>query len=88
MVHMPKDKSVFVELETNRTNHVQVRSRDRSEGKERVDLLIEKKREGESKKIDDKGVHLERAEEEFVDEAECESGNRRNPEKKQGFSTL
>uniref|UniRef100_A0A3B4TVD2 Protein phosphatase 1, regulatory subunit 26 n=2 Tax=Seriola dumerili TaxID=41447 RepID=A0A3B4TVD2_SERDU len=88
MVHMSKDKSVFVELESNRTNHVQVRSRERSEGKERVDLLIEKKREGESVKIDDKEVHLERAEEEFVDEADCESGNRRNPEKKQGFSTL
>lgn len=88
MVHMPKDKSVFVELESNRTNHVQVRSRDRSEGKERADMLVEKKREGESKKIDDEDAHLERAEEEFIDEAECESGNRRNPEKKQGFSTL
>ncbi|XP_037608482.1 protein phosphatase 1 regulatory subunit 26 isoform X1 [Sebastes umbrosus] len=88
MVHMSKDKSVFVELESNRTNHVQVRSRERSEGKERADLLSEKKREGESMKIDDKEVHLERTEEEFIDEADCESGNRRNPEKKQGFSTL
>ncbi|GAA6219280.1 protein phosphatase 1 regulatory subunit 26 isoform X1 [Lates japonicus] len=88
MVHMSKDKSVFVELESNRTNHVQVRSRERSEGKERVDLLTEKKREGESMKRDDKEVHLERTEEEFVDEAHCESGDRRNPEKKQGFSTL
>ncbi|XP_040013933.1 protein phosphatase 1 regulatory subunit 26 [Xiphias gladius] len=88
MVHISKDKSVFVELESNRTNHVQVRSRERSEGKERVDLLIEKKREGESMKIDDKEVHLERTAEEFVDEADCESGDRRNPEKKQGFSTL
>lgn len=88
MVHIPKDKSVFVELESNRTNHVQVRSRERSEGKERVDLQKERKREGESMKIDDKEVHLERTEEEFIDEADCESGNRRNPEKKQGFSTL
>ncbi|KAM9338703.1 protein phosphatase 1 regulatory subunit 26 [Symphorus nematophorus] len=88
MVHIPKDKSVFVELESNRTNHVQVRSRERSEGKERVDLLSERKREGESTRIDDKEVHLERTEEEFIDEAECESDNRRNPEKKQGFSTL
>lgn len=88
MVHMSKDKSVFVELESNRTNHVQVRSRERSEGKERADLLSEKKREGESMKIADKEVHLERTEEEFIDEADCESGNRRNPEKKQGFSTL
>ncbi|XP_070781314.1 protein phosphatase 1 regulatory subunit 26 [Enoplosus armatus] len=88
MVHMSKDKSVFVELESNRTNHVQVRSRERSEGKERVYLLNEKKREGQSMKIDDKEVHLERTEEEFIEEADCESGNRRNPEKKQGFSTL
>uniref|UniRef100_A0A7N6FG31 Protein phosphatase 1 regulatory subunit 26 N-terminal domain-containing protein n=1 Tax=Anabas testudineus TaxID=64144 RepID=A0A7N6FG31_ANATE len=87
MVHISKDKSVFVELESNRTNHVQVRSRDRSEGKERVELLSEKK-EVESLKINNKEVHLERTEEEFVDEAECESGNRRNPETKQGFSTL
>ncbi|XP_044031366.1 protein phosphatase 1 regulatory subunit 26 isoform X2 [Siniperca chuatsi] len=88
MVHMSKDKSVFVELESNRTNHVQVRSRERIEAKERVDLLSEIKSEGESMKIDDKEVHLERTEEEFIDEADCESGNRRNPEKKQGFSTL
>ncbi|TDH02253.1 hypothetical protein EPR50_G00171060 [Perca flavescens] len=88
MVHMSKDKSVFVELESNRTNHVQVRSRERSKGRESADLLSEKKREGESMKIDDKEVHLERTEEEFIDEADCQSGNRRNPEKTQGFSTL
>lgn len=87
MVHMCKDKSVFVELESNRTNHVQVRSREKSEGKERVDLLSEKKRECQSMKIDDKEVHLERTEEEFIDEADCESGNERNPEKKQGCSS-
>uniref|UniRef100_A0A8D0A9L6 Protein phosphatase 1, regulatory subunit 26 n=1 Tax=Sander lucioperca TaxID=283035 RepID=A0A8D0A9L6_SANLU len=88
MVHMSKDKSVFVELESNRTNHVQVRSRERSKGRESADLLSENKREGESMKIDDKEVHLERTEEEFIDEADCQSGNRRNPEKTQGFSTL
>ncbi|KAK2818744.1 hypothetical protein Q5P01_024305 [Channa striata] len=87
MVHMSKDKSVFVELESNRTNHVQVRSRERSEVKERVDLLSEKKR-GDSVKIGDKEVHLERTEEEFVDETDCESGSRRDPEMKQGFSSL
>ncbi|XP_042365602.1 protein phosphatase 1 regulatory subunit 26 [Plectropomus leopardus] len=88
MVHISKDKSVFVELESNRTNHVQVRSRERIEGKERMDLLSEIKREGESMKIDDKEKHLERTEEEFIDEADCESDSRRNPEKKQGFSTV
>lgn len=86
MVHMSKDKSVFVELESNRTNHVQVRSRERSEGKERADSLSERKREAESMKIEEKD--LERREDEFIDEAECESGSRRNQEKKQGFPTL
>lgn len=84
MVHISKDKSVFVELESNRTNHVQVRS----EGKEGADLFSERKREGESVKINEKGVHLERREDDFVDEADCESGRRRDPEKKQGYSAL
>ncbi|XP_062269607.1 protein phosphatase 1 regulatory subunit 26-like isoform X2 [Platichthys flesus] len=88
MVHMPKDKSVFVELESNRTNHVQVRSRERSEGKEKTDLLVEIKKEGKRLKIGDKEMQLVRKQEEFVDEADCESVNRGNPEKKQGFSTL
>ncbi|XP_076014752.1 protein phosphatase 1 regulatory subunit 26 isoform X2 [Genypterus blacodes] len=85
-VHMAKDQSVFVELETNRTNHVQVRSREISEGKEREGVPSETKR-GESKRLDDKDVHLERTDEDFVDETDCES-DRRSPEKKQGFSTL
>ncbi|CAJ1070245.1 protein phosphatase 1 regulatory subunit 26 isoform X2 [Xyrichtys novacula] len=88
MVHISKDKSVFVELESNRTNHVQVRSRDRCEGKEGVDFLSERSREGESVKIDEKEVHLERREDEFIDETDGESDSRRNPEKKQGFPTL
>lgn len=89
ILHIPKDTSVFVELESNRTNHVQVRSRESSEGKERSDLLSERKREGENMKIDEKEVHLERAEEEFIDEADCESGNRKQEEdKKHCFSTL
>ncbi|XP_075312788.1 protein phosphatase 1 regulatory subunit 26 [Odontesthes bonariensis] len=88
MVQMPKDKSVFVELESNMTNHVQVQSRERREGKERVDLLSERKREGESMTIDDKDVHQDKEEEEFIDESDCESGSRRDPGKKQGFSTL
>ncbi len=83
MVHIPKDTSVFVELESDRTNHVQVRSRESSEGKERVDSLSERKREGEITKID------ERTEEEFIDEADCESDDRGEEEdKKHCFSTL
>lgn len=88
MVHISKDKSVFVELEFNRTNHVQVRSRERSEGKEGADLLMERKREGESMKINEKGALLERGEDVFVHEADCESGRRTDPEKKQGFPAL
>ncbi|CAN9504408.1 unnamed protein product [Ophioblennius macclurei] len=87
-VHISKDKSVYVELESNRTNHVQVQSRDRIEGKQRMDSLSERQREGENLKIDHKELHLERKEEDFKDEADCESVNRRNPEKTQGFPTL
>ncbi|XP_047425810.1 protein phosphatase 1 regulatory subunit 26 [Mugil cephalus] len=79
-VHISKDKSVFVELESNRTNHVQVQSRERSQGKERV--------EGEGVKIESREVHVGRREEEFVDETDCESDRGSYPEKKQGFSTL
>lgn len=87
MVHVPKDKTVFVELESNRTNHVQVRSGNRSEQNEGMDQQNEKKGEVERMKIDDKEVDLERTEE-FIDEADCESDNRRNPEKQQGFPPL
>ncbi|XP_068191285.1 protein phosphatase 1 regulatory subunit 26 isoform X2 [Antennarius striatus] len=86
-VHVPKDKSVFVELESNLTNHVQVQSGDRSQGKEKADLLRERRRDGESLKVDEKQVPLERTDEDFIDEAECESDNR-SPEKQQGLSTL
>ncbi|XP_037340365.2 protein phosphatase 1 regulatory subunit 26 [Pungitius pungitius] len=88
MVHMSKDESVFVELESNRTNHVQVRGRERVEGKERPSAPSEIKREKEeSVEIDVTPAHLERTDE-FVDEAECESGSRSGHEKKQGFPTL
>ncbi|XP_038160927.1 protein phosphatase 1 regulatory subunit 26 [Cyprinodon tularosa] len=86
-VHVPKDKSVFVELETNRTNHVQVQSRERSEGK-KADSLNERKREGKSKKMYDEGAHQDREDEEFIDESDCESGSKRDPDKKQGFPAL
>ncbi|KAF3849334.1 hypothetical protein F7725_015831 [Dissostichus mawsoni] len=36
--------------------------------------------------IDDKEEHLERKEEDFIDETDCESGNTRNPGQKQGYS--
>ncbi|XP_077479501.1 protein phosphatase 1 regulatory subunit 26 [Stigmatopora argus] len=71
-VHMPRDKSVFVELESGRTNHVQVQSRQSDEGKARTD-------QGR----DDRDVPLEGAVEEFVDESEGES-----PEKKSTLSML
>ncbi|XP_017163451.1 protein phosphatase 1 regulatory subunit 26 isoform X1 [Poecilia reticulata] len=87
-VHVPKDKSVFVELETNRTNHVQVQSRERSEGKEKADSLRERKREGKSMKMDDEGADQDREDEEFIDESDCESDSRRDPDKMQGFPAL
>lgn len=87
MVHVPKDKSVFVELESNMTNHVQVQSRERSEGKDRVECLNERN-QGERMKIDKKEEHQDRQEEEFIDESDCESGSKKDPDNKQGFSTL
>lgn len=88
MVHISKDKSVYVELESNRTNHVQVRSKDRREGKEREDLLTADDKERKSGKMEDKEVHLEIKEDRFIDETDYESGNESYREKKQGFSTL
>lgn len=85
-VHIPKDKTVFVELETNRTNHVQVRNRNQRDDREGAALPCEVKREEESIKIYNKEVHLERAED-FIDEPDCEPGQR-NPEKQQGFPPL
>lgn len=84
LVSMPKDRCVFVELESNRTNHVQVRS----EGKERAALLSGWKKEGQLMKTNDKEAHRERTGEEFIDEADCESSNRVNQEKRQGYPTL
>ncbi|XP_077354392.1 protein phosphatase 1 regulatory subunit 26 isoform X2 [Festucalex cinctus] len=71
-VHVPRDKSVFVELESGRTNHVQVQSRQSDEGKARED-------EGRAAR----DVLLEGAEEEFIDESEGES-----PQKKQSTLSL
>ncbi|XP_077593220.1 protein phosphatase 1 regulatory subunit 26 isoform X2 [Stigmatopora nigra] len=65
-VHMPPDKSVFVELESGRTNHVQVQSRQSDEGKASTD-----------QDRDDRDVPLEGAVEVFVDESQGGS-----PEKK------
>uniref|UniRef100_A0A3B3C230 Protein phosphatase 1 regulatory subunit 26 n=1 Tax=Oryzias melastigma TaxID=30732 RepID=A0A3B3C230_ORYME len=84
-VHVPKDKSVFVELETNRTNHVQVQSRERREANERAQMLNDRKAEG--KKID-VSADRRQEEEEFIDETDCESDGRTDPGKKQGFSAL
>lgn len=86
MVHIPKDKTVFVELETNRTNHVQVRSRNQRNHREGAALPCQVKREEETLAINDKEVHLKRAEE-FIDEPDCEP-DQRNPEKQQGFPPL
>ncbi|XP_061658221.1 protein phosphatase 1 regulatory subunit 26 [Syngnathoides biaculeatus] len=71
-VHVPRDKSVFVELESGRTNHVQVQSRQSDEGKARAD-------QGAAAK----DAQLEEAEDEFIDESEGDS-----PEKKPSTLSL
>ncbi|KAM3874020.1 protein phosphatase 1 regulatory subunit 26 [Diretmus argenteus] len=88
MVHMSKDQSVFVELASDRTNHVQVQSREMNEGKERRDWPSEKKREGERIETEDEEIQIGRAEEDFIDETDCEADKMTAPEKKQGVSTL
>lgn len=85
-VHIPKDKSVFVELESDKTNHVQVQSRERREGKEGAGAQGEIKKENESMKVDDKD--RAGAEDEFIDEPDGETGDEKIPGRKQGFSTL
>ncbi|XP_049593268.1 protein phosphatase 1 regulatory subunit 26 [Syngnathus scovelli] len=58
-VHVPRDKSVFVELESGRTNHVQVQSRQSDEGEARADQS--------------RALPLEGADEKFIDESEGET---------------
>lgn len=86
MVHIPKDKTVFVELETNRTNHVQVQSRNQRKEREGPPPPSKVKREEEGMTIYDKEVHLQRAED-FIDEPDYEP-DQRNPEKQQEFPSL
>lgn len=88
MVHISKDKTVYVELETNRTNHVQVRSRDRCQEKESQHSLTANSREGKSEMMDTKDDSPEMKKDNFIDEVDFESGNKSNQEKKQGLSTL
>uniref|UniRef100_A0A8C7L8E7 Protein phosphatase 1, regulatory subunit 26 n=1 Tax=Oncorhynchus kisutch TaxID=8019 RepID=A0A8C7L8E7_ONCKI len=96
VVHVAKNQTTFVELSENKTNHVQVRSRELTviEGKKerRSDLPAgEKEKEREGRKPEEKGgEQIERqGEEECVDETDVsESDERTSPEKKQGFPTL
>lgn len=88
MVHISKDKSVYVELETNRTNHVQVRSKDRCEKREAEDLLTVCSSETKREKMENKDTNPDIKREDFVDEADFESGKMSDQEKKQGLSTL
>ncbi|XP_035628403.1 protein phosphatase 1 regulatory subunit 26-like [Oncorhynchus keta] len=96
VVHVAKNQPTFVELSENKTNHVQVRSREVTviEGKKerRSDLPAgEKEKEREGRKPEERGgEQIERqGEEECVDETDVsESDERTSPEKKQGFPTL
>ncbi|XP_051906143.1 protein phosphatase 1 regulatory subunit 26 [Hippocampus zosterae] len=71
-VHVPRDKSVFVELESGRTNHVQVQSGQSDEGKASADRGAAAAHAG-----------LQGAQEEFIDQSEGES-----PEKKRSTLSL
>ncbi|XP_029505304.2 protein phosphatase 1 regulatory subunit 26-like isoform X1 [Oncorhynchus nerka] len=89
VVHVAKDKTMFVELFTNETNHVQVRSREVkvSEGKEerRRDLAVgESERERECRKTEQIG----RRGEECVDETDVSESDERTSPEQQGFHTL
>ncbi|XP_053709348.1 protein phosphatase 1 regulatory subunit 26 isoform X1 [Synchiropus splendidus] len=75
MVHIPKDKSVYVELESDRTNHVQVRSSE--EGTAEVSLERELEKNVKKEELDE--------EEGFLD---GDTDNSRKPVKEQGYSTL
>uniref|UniRef100_A0A673ZQK8 Protein phosphatase 1, regulatory subunit 26 n=1 Tax=Salmo trutta TaxID=8032 RepID=A0A673ZQK8_SALTR len=95
VVHVAKNQTTFVELSENKTNHVQVRSREVTviEGKKErsSDLPAgEKESERESRKPEERGgEQIERRGEECVDETDVsESDERTSPEKKQGFPTL
>uniref|UniRef100_A0A8C8GKP8 Protein phosphatase 1 regulatory subunit 26 N-terminal domain-containing protein n=1 Tax=Oncorhynchus tshawytscha TaxID=74940 RepID=A0A8C8GKP8_ONCTS len=96
VVHVAKNQTTFVELSENKTNHVQVRSREVTviEGKKerRGDLPAgEKEKEREGRKPEERGGEQieSQGEEEYVDETDVsESDERTSPEKKQGFPTL
>uniref|UniRef100_A0A4W5RI52 Protein phosphatase 1 regulatory subunit 26 N-terminal domain-containing protein n=1 Tax=Hucho hucho TaxID=62062 RepID=A0A4W5RI52_9TELE len=94
VVHVAKDRTMFVELSTNKTNHVQVRSREVkvSEGKEerRRDLPAgEREREKESRKTGERGEEqIGRRGEECVDETDVSESDERTSPEQQGFPTL
>lgn len=92
MVHVPKDKSVFVELETNRTNHVQVQSRTNhvqvQSKTNHVQVQSRDRIEGNERCRSDEEMQEDRKDEEFVDESDCESDSRTESEQKQGFSSV
>uniref|UniRef100_A0A4W5QNY4 Protein phosphatase 1, regulatory subunit 26 n=1 Tax=Hucho hucho TaxID=62062 RepID=A0A4W5QNY4_9TELE len=94
VVHVAKNQTTFVELSENKTNNVQVRSREVTviQGKkERRSDLPAGERERESRKPEERGGEQieRRGEEECVDETDVsESDERTSPEKKQGFPTL
>lgn len=98
MVHVPKDKSVFVELESNRTNHVQVQSRtnlvqvqsmtNQVQVQSRTNQVQSRDRIEEERCRSDEAVQEDRKDEEFVDESDCEADSRTEPEQTQGFSSV
>ncbi|KAM6984918.1 protein phosphatase 1 regulatory subunit 26 [Aplochiton taeniatus] len=85
MLYVAKDENMFVELAPNVTNHVQVRSSETTERRDRR-APGEAKQGRESEREGERGEQRARVQEDFVDETE--SDERGSPEKRQGFSAL
>ncbi|KAJ7988332.1 hypothetical protein DPEC_G00322470 [Dallia pectoralis] len=92
VVHVAKDQATYVELATNKTNHVQVRSRE-EKGAGAVSTG-QRERKGEKGResrmaVERGGEQIGRQEEECVDETDVsETDERTSPGKKQGFPAL
>lgn len=86
VVHAVRDQTTFVPLSASKTHHVQVKSREASEGKDgRAVIAGERENGRESETIEGRG-RIGREEEDCVDETESDES--RSPVKKQGVSTL
>lgn len=86
VVHTVRDQTTFVPLSASKTNHVQVKSRDASEGKDSRAVIAGERENGRESETREGRGRIGREEEECVDETESDES--RSPVKKQGVSTL